>query len=80
MHAMAKPLDVNPLTWLWHILLTFRVFACSFLEYFKLAEIAMVQMFGSVENEQCFIFLAFCKSKLHNRFTINLDLVVIMFS
>jgi len=80
MHAMAKPLDVNPLTWLWRIILALRVFDCSFLKYFKLVEIAMVQMFGSVKNEQCFNFLAFCKFKLHNRFTTNLNLVVIMFS
>jgi len=51
MHAMAKPLDVNPLTWLWRIILALRVFDCSFLKYFKLVEIAMVQMFGSVKNE-----------------------------
>jgi hypothetical protein len=33
------------------------------LEYFKLANIAIVQVLGSVENEQCFNSLASCKSK-----------------
>jgi len=48
---MVKLLDVNPLTQLWHILLAFRVLACALPEYFKLVEIAMVQVFGSVEDE-----------------------------
>jgi hypothetical protein len=56
------------------------VLACFFLEYLKLAKIAMVQVLGSIEDEQRFSSLAFCKSKLHNRLTINLDLVVKMFS
>jgi hypothetical protein len=74
--AMVKPIDVKPLTHLWHTLSTSRLFAYSFLEYFKLVEIAMVQVIGSVEDEQCFISLTFGKSKLHNR----LGLVVRMFS
>ncbi len=51
-----------------------------FLEYFKLVEIAMVQVLGSIEDEWCFSSLAFCKSKLHNQLTTNLGLVVKMFS
>jgi hypothetical protein len=39
----------------------------------------MVQMFGSVEDEQCFSSLAFCKSKLCNRLSTNPSLMVIMF-
>jgi hypothetical protein len=49
--AMAKPTYLNPLTWLWCILLASRVRFYSFLEYFKLAKIIMVQDFGSVEDE-----------------------------
>jgi len=40
----------------------------------------MVQVFGSVEDEWRFNSLAFCKSKLGNRLTTNLGLVVRMFS
>jgi hypothetical protein len=40
----------------------------------------MVQVLGNVENEQCFSSLAFCKSKLHNKLTTNLGLMVRMFS
>jgi hypothetical protein len=78
--TIVKLLDVNPLTQLWHILSTFRVLACAFPEYFKSVEIAMVQVFGSVEDKQCFSSLAFCKSKLCNRLPTNLGLVVRMFS
>jgi hypothetical protein len=45
-----------------------------------LAEIAMVQIVGSVEDEHCFSMLAFMKSKLHNRLTTHLPLVVRMFA
>jgi hypothetical protein len=78
--TMAKPVDVNPLTWLWHTLSTSRLHACAFPKYFKLVKIAMVQMFGNVKNEQCFNSIAFCKSKFCNSFTTNLGLVVRMFS
>ncbi len=78
--TMVKPINVNPLTHLWHTLSTSKLFAYSFLEYFKLVEIAMVQVIGSVEDERCFISLAFGKSKLCNRLTTNLGLVVKMFS
>jgi hypothetical protein len=40
----------------------------------------MVQVFGSVEDEWRFNSLAFYKSKLGNKFTTNLGLVVRMFS
>jgi len=75
-----KPLNVNHLTQFWHILSTSKVLAYAFFEYFKLAEIAMVQMFGSVEDEWCFNSLAFCKSKLCNRLSTNPSLMVRMFS
>jgi hypothetical protein len=56
------------------------VLACSFPNYFKLAKIAMVQVVGSVKDEWWFNFLAFCKSKLHNRFITDQGLVVITLS
>jgi hypothetical protein len=40
----------------------------------------MVQVIGSMEDEQCFSSLAFCKSKLQNQLTTKLGLVVKMFS
>ncbi len=40
----------------------------------------MVMILGSVEDEHCFFTLLFMKSKLQNRLTIHLDLVVRMFA
>jgi hypothetical protein len=52
---------------------------CSFSKYFKLAKIAMVQVLGNVEDEQCFSSLEFYKSTLHNQLTTNLGLVIKVF-
>jgi hypothetical protein len=49
-------------------------------EYFKVVDIDIAQMIGSVEDERCFSTLAFTKSKLRNRFNDHLDLVVYMFA
>ncbi len=59
---------------------TFQVLVCSFPGYVKLAEMAMVQIVGSVEHERCLSTLAFMKSKLCNRLIIHLPLVVQMFA
>ncbi len=64
--VMAKLIDVNPLMRIWCILSTSILLAYSFLEYFKLVKTSMVQFLGSLEDEQYFSSLAFCKSKLHN--------------
>jgi hypothetical protein len=71
--AMAKPIDVNHVFCLWCTLLTSRVLSFSFPKYFKLAKIAMVQVIGSVKDECYLNSLAFCKSKLQNQLTTNLE-------
>jgi hypothetical protein len=48
-------------------------------EYFKLVELTIVAILGSVENEHSFYTITFMKSKLRNRLTINLDMVVKMY-
>jgi hypothetical protein len=40
--CMAPPFDLNPLTKMWCLVTTFRVFSSSFPEYLKLVELAMV--------------------------------------
>jgi hypothetical protein len=77
---MAPPFDTNPLTRMWHFMTTSRVFVCSFPKYVKLVEMAMVQIVSGVEDECCFSMLAFIKSKLRNKLTIHLLLVVWMFA
>jgi hypothetical protein len=78
--CMALPFDLNPLTKMWHLVITFRVLSSSFPKYVKLVELAMMQIVGDVEDERCFSTLAFTKSKLWNRFTTHLPLVVCMFA
>jgi hypothetical protein len=50
------------------------------LEYLKLIELAIIMVLGSVEDERTFSKMNFLKSKLWNRLTIHLDLVVKVFA
>jgi hypothetical protein len=45
-----------------------------------LAELAVMQIIGSIEDECCFSTLAFMKTKLQNILTMHLELVIHMFS
>jgi hypothetical protein len=72
--------DTNLLTRMWHLVTTFQFFLCSFPNYVKLAEMAMVQIVVNVEDEHCFSTLVFMKSKLRNRLTTHLPLVIQMFA
>jgi hypothetical protein len=65
--CMAPPFDLNPLTKMWRLVTTFRIFFSIFLEYLKLAELAMAWIVGSVEDERWFSTLVFMKSKLQNK-------------
>jgi hypothetical protein len=49
-------------------------------EFVKLAEIAAVQVLGSVEDERTFSTLTFMKTKLQNRLDGHLPVVVGMYS
>jgi hypothetical protein len=74
--AMVKPINANSISHLWCTLLTSKVIFYFVKRYFKLVVIAMVQVFGSVEDDKCFSVLALYKYKLCNQFTNNLGLVV----
>jgi hypothetical protein len=50
------------------------------IEWLKLIELSMAMVLGSVKDERCFSNLRFMKSKLKNRLTTHLDLVVKMFT
>jgi len=52
----------------------------NFGEFLKLAEIAMVHIIGSVEDERLFSNVGFLKSKLRNCLDDNIEVVVGMFS
>jgi len=78
--CMGPPFDTNLPTKMWRLMTTFHILITSFPKYVKLVKLAMVQMVGSVEDERCFFILVFMKSsKLHNRMTTHLLLVVQMF-
>lgn len=79
--CMEAPFDLNPLTRLWRSLDACTVLRVkAFPEYFKLAQIAIVQVLGSVEDERCFSSLAFLKNKLRNSLDMHLECVVGMYS
>jgi hypothetical protein len=67
MHAMEPPFDTNPLMKLWRTLDANRALVAQFPEYLKLAQIGMVHVLGSVEDECVFSSLTFLKDKLRNR-------------
>jgi hypothetical protein len=67
MAAMEPPFHTNPLTKLWRTLDANNALVAHFPEYVKLAQIAMVHVLGSVEDERAFSSLTFLKDKLRNR-------------
>jgi hypothetical protein len=52
--TMEVPFHVNPLTWFWRTLEASCIMRHSFLEIFKLAEIIIVQVLGSMQDEHTF--------------------------
>ena len=78
--AMALPMTENPMSRLWRKLSSNALISAKLSEFMKVAEIAHVQVLGSVEDERTFSSLSFLKSKLRNRLTTHLDLVVRMFA
>ena len=67
----------NPSTKLWHYVACNRALVSNFPEFAKLAEIALVQVLGSVEDERTFSSLSFLKDKTRNRLdNAHLSLVV----
>lgn len=78
--AMQPPLVLNPLTSLWRTLDAASCLTGEFSEYFKLAEMAVVYVLGSVEDERYFSSVNFLKSKVRNNLEGHLQLVVGMFS
>jgi len=78
--TIEAPFHVNPLTQLWHTLEASHILQHSFLEFFKLATIAAMQVLGSMEDERTFSTLSFMKSKLKNHFNEHLHTIVKTYS
>jgi hypothetical protein len=69
-----NPIIVNPLTRIWRVINTSQLLSHSFPEFLKLAKITMVHVLGFVEDEHCFSFAYFLKTKLHNCLDLHLEL------
>jgi hypothetical protein len=61
---------------MWHLVTSSRKLISSFLEYVNFVELAVVHLIGSVKDEKCFATLAFMKSKLCNKLTAHVPIVV----
>jgi hypothetical protein len=80
-HAtMAHSLQMNLFTSLWQTITANNMLSSNLSEFIKLAEIACVQVMGSVEDERTFSTLSYVKDKLQNHLTTHLELTVAMFS
>jgi len=66
--------DFNPLTKMWHKVSRFPLLNHKLSEFIKHSEIAIVQMFGFVEDECTFSIVAFIKTKLWNWLNTYLNL------
>jgi hypothetical protein len=71
---------VNPLTKLWRIIDASNMLRHGLSEYLTLAEIAIVLVLGSVEDERTFSTLSFMKDRVRNRLETHLPMVVTMHS
>jgi hypothetical protein len=61
---MKVKFDVNPVIWSWTKIRFSSILKHKLLEFMKLAKIACVQVFGSIEDKQYFSKRTFMKNKL----------------
>lgn len=76
--VMTSPYTQNPLTRLWQIFGANQILVQAFPEYFKMAELAMVLVLSSAEDERTFSTVGTVKSKVRNKLTDHLALCVQM--
>jgi hypothetical protein len=74
--VMQKPITLNPVTRLWRSIDANSFLRHSLSEWLIVAEIAIVMVLGSVEDERTFSTVSFMKNRLRNRLSSNLGLVV----
>jgi hypothetical protein len=78
--AMLPPHDCNPTTRMWRWMANNQILKLKMYEYFRLVELAIVMVLGSVEDERTFFTFIFMKSKLKNQLTNHFDLVMKMYT
>jgi hypothetical protein len=74
--VMKKPIDINPVMRLWRSIDANSYLRHALSEWLILAEIAMVIVLGSVQDQSTFSIVSFMKNRLRNRLSTNLGLVV----
>ncbi len=77
--TLHPPPDCNPTTKMWARFIANVIVAHKLSKFFKLVEIAIVMVVGSVKDDKTFSTINFMKSKLCNHLTTHLDLVVQMY-
>jgi hypothetical protein len=77
--AVEHSFGVNALRRLWQKLGSNALLAFKLSEFVKVAEVVVVTVYGSVEDECTFSTLNYMKSKVRNNLDDHLDLVVCMF-
>lgn len=78
--VMAKPCDVNPMTKQWKKLNTNPLLCNRISEWFKLAELAIVTVIRSMEDERMFSTLSWMENKIKNRLGKHLDFAVFLYA
>jgi hypothetical protein len=77
----ALKLGKNPLSLLWSRLQGSGGYLCGYLtEWFKMADLAVTTVIGSVEDERTFSTLSWLKSKVRNRLNDHLDCTISVYS
>ena len=74
--AMKNPILVTPLTRLWRNIGTSARLRAAILEWIKVAEIAIVQVLGSIKGERTFLLVTFSKGKVQNHLDKHLERAV----
>jgi hypothetical protein len=75
---MSRPFKVNPVTRMWLSIDSNSFLRHALSEYVKLVEIDICMVLGSVQDERTFSTVTFLKTKVRNRLTTHLPLVVDM--
>ena len=71
-----KPQDQNPITCLWCSLDANSYLHHFLSEFIILAELAIIMVLGSIQDERTFSTVSFMKSKLQNQLSEHLELMV----
>ena len=73
---MKKPFTTNPVTRMWLCIDGNSYLRHSLSEFLKVAELGIVMVMGSVQDERTFSTVSFMKTKVRNRLTTHLPIVV----